>query len=85
MSDLITTAQDTFREQCIEAFVGLQAMAESLVERMRDDRGQTAAEYMGILFVVSAIIVGVVGAHLGDTLKDRLGKIVTAIGNGVTP
>jgi Flp pilus assembly pilin Flp len=85
MSDLITTAQDSFREQCIEAFVGLQAMAERLAERMRDDRGQTAAEYMGILFVVSAIIVGVVGAHLGDALKERLGKIVTAIGNGVTP
>jgi Flp pilus assembly pilin Flp len=81
MSDLITTAQDTFRQQCIEAFVGLQ----SWVERMREERGQTAAEYMGILFVVAAIIVGVVGAHLGDTLKTRLGQIVDAIGKGVTP
>ena len=81
MSDLITTAQDSFRQQCIDAWVGLQ----SLVERMREQRGQTAAEYMGILFVIAAIIVGVVGAHLGDALKERLGKIVTAIGNGVTP
>ena len=34
MSNLITTAQDSFRQQCIEAFVGLQ----SLVERMREQR-----------------------------------------------
>ena len=81
MSDLITTAQDTFRQQCIEAFVNVR----SFVERMREERGQTAAEYMGILFVISAIIVGVVGAHLDTAIRDRLGKIVDAIGKGVTP
>ena len=81
MSDLITTAQDSFRQQCIDAWVGLQ----SLVERMREERGQTAAEYMGILFVIAAIIVAVVGAHLDTTIGNRLSKIVTAIGNGVTP
>ena len=81
MSDLITTAQDTFRQQCIEAFVGLQ----SLGERMREERGQTAAEYMGILFVVAALIVGAMGAHMDTAIRDRLGQIVKAIGNGVSP
>jgi Flp pilus assembly pilin Flp len=75
------SAQDRFRRQCIEAFVALQALAE----RAREQRGQTAAEYMGILFIVAAIIVAIVGAHLEKTIADRLGKIVTAIGNGVTP
>jgi Flp pilus assembly pilin Flp len=81
MSDLITTAQDTFRQQCIEAFVGLQ----TLVERMREQRGQTAAEYMGILFVVAALIVGAMGAHMDTAIRDRLSQIVKAIGNGVSP
>ena len=81
MSDLITTAQDSIREQCIEAFVHVQ----SWVERMREERGQTAAEYMGILFVVAALIVGVMGAHMDTSIRDRLGKIVEAIGKGVTP
>ncbi len=85
MSNLITTAQDSFRQQCIEAFVGLQAWAESMAERAREERGQTAAEYMGILFVVSALIVGVLGAHMDTAIRDRLGKIVEAIGKGVTP
>jgi Flp pilus assembly pilin Flp len=81
MSNLISNAQDTLRQQCIEAFVGLQ----SLAERMREQRGQTAAEYMGILFIISAIIVAVVGAHLDTAIGTRLGKIVDAIGKGVTP
>jgi Flp pilus assembly pilin Flp len=85
MSDLITTAQDTFRNQCIEAFAGLQAMAQSLAERARDQRGQTAAEYMGILFIISAIIATVVLSHLDDAIKTRLHEIVTAIGKGEKP
>jgi hypothetical protein len=40
---------------------------------------------MGILFVVSALIVGVLGAHMDTAIRDRLGKIVEAIGKGVTP
>ena len=45
MSDLITTAQDTYRNACIDAVLRRQAR---LVERSREERGQTAAEYMGV-------------------------------------
>jgi Flp pilus assembly pilin Flp len=82
MSDLITTAQDTFRQQCIEAFVGLQAWAEGLAERAREERGQTAAEYMGILFIVMVIIAAVFTSHLDTKIADRVSTIVTNIGNG---
>jgi Flp pilus assembly pilin Flp len=85
MSNLITTAQDTFRKQCVEAFVGLQAMAESLAERAREQRGQTAAEYMGILFIISAIIVGIMTTKLDTDLGKRVHDIVDAIGKGVKP
>jgi Flp pilus assembly pilin Flp len=85
MSNLITTAQETLRQQCIEAFVGLQSMAESIAERGREERGQTAAEYMGILFIISAIIATVVLSHLDNVIKDRLTAIVKAIGNGQNP
>jgi Flp pilus assembly pilin Flp len=85
MSDLITTAQETFREQCIEAFVGLQSLARSVAERAREDRGQTAAEYMGILFIVSAIIVAVVGSGIAGKIGDRVGIIVQHIGDGTKP
>ena len=82
MSNLITTAQETLRQQCIEAFVGLQSMAESIAERGRDERGQTAAEYMGILFIISAIIATVVLSHLDNVIKDRLTAIVKGLRTG---
>ena len=82
MSDLITTAQDKFRAECIEAYVGLQSYVASLRERSREDRGQTAAEYMGILFVVALIIVAVVGSGAADTIKTRVHDIVDHISHG---
>ena len=85
MSDLITTAQATIREQCIEAYVGLQSLARSVAERSREDRGQTAAEYMGILFIVSAIIVALVASGVAGKIGDRVGVIVDHIGNGTNP
>ena len=37
-TDLITTAQDSFRSQCIDAFVGLQSFAKGLAERAPSSR-----------------------------------------------
>jgi Flp pilus assembly pilin Flp len=85
MSDLITTAQTTLRDQCIEAYVGLQSLARSLAERAREERGQTAAEYMGILFIISAIIVAVVASGVASKIGNRVGVIVDHIGNGTAP
>ena len=85
MSDLITTAQSTFRNQCIEVFATLQTVGHSLSERARDQRGQTAAEYMGILFLVSAIIAAVMLGNVDDTIKTQMGKIVKAISRGKQP
>jgi Flp pilus assembly pilin Flp len=82
MSDLITTAQSTFRSQCIEVFATLQTVGHSLAERARDDRGQTAAEYMGILFIVSAIIAAVLIGDVGGQIKHQLHTIVNDISHG---
>lgn len=82
MSDLITTAQSTFRNQCIEVFATLQTVGHSLAERARDNRGQTAAEYMGILFIVSAIIAAVMLGDIGGLIKRQLHTIVSDISHG---
>jgi Flp pilus assembly pilin Flp len=81
MSNLFHTAQDTLREQCIEAWVGLQSM----VERMREQRGQTAAEYMGILFIIAAIIGVVASLHLENDVSQRIKTLITDIGKGIKP
>ncbi len=44
--------------------------------RRQDDRGQTAAEYLGIVVVVAIIIVAIAGSGIGDTIS---GNIMTKI------
>ena len=48
MSDLITTTQDTYRNACIATFGRCRRRSRS-PSAPRRDRGQTAAEYMGVL------------------------------------
>ena len=82
MSDLITTAQDSFRDHCIEAYVVVEGFVKDLVERARDNRGQTAAEYMGVLLVVSVIIAGVSQTGIGDQIVQKMKGLVNAIAAG---
>jgi Flp pilus assembly pilin Flp len=85
MSDLITTTQDSFRDQCIEAYFGFGSLITRLVERSREDRGQTAAEYMGVLLVVAVIIAGVSKTHLGTEIVAKLSSLVNSISSGSDP
>lgn len=79
MSDLITSSQDAYRSACIATFVTLIAAGHGLVERVKDEtRGQTAAEYMGVLLLVGAIITIVVTSGVGTHIKDA---IVGAVDN----
>jgi Flp pilus assembly pilin Flp len=56
-------------------------MGQALI-RLRDARGQTASEYMGILLIVAVIIVGAYKSGIVDGIADRISDIVNAIGGG---
>ena len=79
MSDLITTTQDSIRERAIEMYFGAQAMLEGLAERARENRGQTAAEYMGVLLVVAAVITAVATTNIGDEIKNQAVRLVKKV------
>ncbi|MGW0768297.1 Flp family type IVb pilin [Streptomyces sp. NPDC002676] len=38
----------------------------------RDDRGQTAVEYLGIIAVVVAIVLAITGTSIGQTIFDAI-------------
>jgi Flp pilus assembly pilin Flp len=84
VSNLITTAQDSIRDQCIDAYVGLESFVVGLVERARENRGQTAAEYMGVLLVVSVIIAAVAQTKVGDQIVTKIGGLVDNIAGGTS-
>ena len=79
MSSITTTAQDS----SLELAVRTQTFAHDLVERMQarlaDNRGQTAAEYMGILLIVGTIIAAIIslGLHtrVSNTITEALDKM----------
>ena len=66
--------------QLQNAIAGLK---DSLMDRARDERGQTSAEYLGIIVVVAAIIIAIVGQATGISQKvvSGLGKAIDKIAN----
>jgi Flp pilus assembly pilin Flp len=58
--------------------------SRTLARRMRQDAGQTAAEYMGVLLVVSVIIAAVSQTGIGNTIRDKMDHIVKIVAVGKT-
>jgi hypothetical protein len=48
----------------------------------RSERGQTAAEYLGVLLVVSVIIAAVATTEIGHDITARLSELVQDISGG---
>jgi hypothetical protein len=78
MSDITTTLQDAYREFCIQA----HGAALGLRNRAADQRGQTAAEYMGILLVVAVIIGALIAADVDGKIADAAKTMVDKIAGG---
>jgi len=78
MSDFSTTIQDLYRELCIQA----HGAAVALRNRIEDERGQTAAEYMGILLVVAVIIGALIAADVDGRIAKAANTMVDKIAGG---
>jgi hypothetical protein len=50
------------------------------MSRVRSERGQTAAEYLGVLLLVGAIVMTVVNGSIGHTISTEMSRIVRCIG-----
>jgi hypothetical protein len=78
MPDFTTTLQDTYRELCIQ----VRCAALGVRARLSDQRGQTAAEYMGILLVVAVIIGALIAANVDGHIADAANSMVDKIAGG---
>ena len=77
MSD-ITTLTAAYREFCIQA----HGATVGLRNRVSDQSGQTAAEYMGILLVVAVIIGALIAADVDGKIAKAAGDMVDKIAGG---
>lgn len=48
----------------------------------RDDRGQTAVEYLGIIAVVVAIVLAITGTDIGSTIYDAITEKIAEVTGG---
>ena len=48
----------------------------------RDDRGQTAVEYLGIIAVVVAIVLAITGTDIGNTIYTAITDKITEVTGG---
>jgi hypothetical protein len=85
MSDLITTTRDAGREAAIATFFGVRRAGHALAERAKDPTGQTAAEYMGVLFLVAMIIAAIVLLKVPQTIADGINGLINNISTGTDP
>ena len=51
-----------------------------LAERAKEQRGQTAAEYMGILLIVSLIIAALITAGVAGDIASQVDELIAKIG-----
>jgi hypothetical protein len=78
----ITRTEELSRELGIRTWVALTGVGRALAERAREQRGQTAAEYMGILFIVALIIGALITAKVPSKIGDAAGTLVDEIADG---
>ncbi|MFH0521438.1 Flp family type IVb pilin [Streptomyces sp. M41] len=48
----------------------------------RNDEGQTAVEYLGIIAVVVAIVLAITGTDIGQTIFDAITDKITEVTGG---
>ncbi|ROQ34102.1 pilus assembly protein Flp/PilA [Streptomyces sp. PanSC19] len=48
----------------------------------REDRGQTAVEYLGIIVVVVAIVIAITGTDIGQSIKNAIAQKITELTGG---
>ncbi|MFB9478653.1 Flp family type IVb pilin [Streptomyces filamentosus] len=52
------------------------------MDRPRDDRGQTAVEYLGIIVVVVAIVIAITGTDIGTSILNAIREKISDITGG---
>jgi len=78
MSDFTTTMHNAYRELCIQ----MHGAGLALRNRVEDQRGQTAAEYMGILLVVAVIIGALIAADVDGKIASAANSMIDKIAGG---
>jgi hypothetical protein len=85
MSSFTTSLHDGFREASIRTWGAVQRVKSGARERVLEQRGQTAAEYMGVLLLVALIIAALVALQVPQTVANKINELIGNISSGSAP
>ncbi len=78
-TSLTTTTQDATLSLAVRTQLFAQDLLERAQARLSEDRGQTAAEYMGILMIIGIIIGALVQFDVGQKIVNGVKGALTDI------
>lgn len=81
MNTAFETLDELGTRAYLQAFNTGPRVAEALESRVEDDAGVAAAEYLGVIFVIGAIIAALLqyGDPIASALKDQIINAINAI------
>ena len=82
MQTIVHRTEQATRELGIHARIALDNIVAAVAQRAREQRGQTAAEYMGILLVVAVIIGALIAAKVHTHIADAANTMIDKIAGG---
>jgi hypothetical protein len=85
MQTITDCTEELARELAIRTRVAVSDLVGAVVERSREQRGQTAAEYMGILLIVAMIIGAIFALNLHEDIANAAQGFVDNIKSGDKP
>ena len=85
MQTITDRTEELSRELAIRTRVAISDLVHAVTERAREQRGQTAAEYMGILLIVAMIIGALFSLGIHTMIKDAVEGFINNIKSGESP
>jgi hypothetical protein len=85
MQTITDRTEELARELAIRTRVAMSGLVQAVSDRAREQRGQTAAEYMGILLIVALIIGFMVALKLHEDIANAAQGFVNNIKGGDKP
>jgi Flp pilus assembly pilin Flp len=85
MQTITDRTEELTRELAIRTRVAISDLVHAVGERAREQRGQTAAEYMGILLIVAMIIGALFSLGVHTMIKDAVEGFINNIKAGEQP
>jgi hypothetical protein len=85
MQTITDRTEELTRELAIRTRVAISDLVHAVGERAREQRGQTAAEYMGILLIVAMIIGALFSLGVHTMIRDAVEGFINNIKAGESP